>query len=217
MPRPARMDAVKLQLLLGGSAQSHPCTAALWTCCRHLGQQLPDAARHLEAVAGAGRAEDDLQRGREGSAKYGSIRGRRTHYCALSSPPHLCPPIQSSPHTTTPPTYLRMLGVPVNDEVPVRSVGEHARAVVEQPPVGRGEECAHAAPQGLLVGTGQAAVDVVGVHHLVEVVVQPDLEACGRRERRGLVREAAGLLGACRATRFEAEGLGQGQHYPSGY
>ena len=110
-----------------------------------------------------------------------------------------------------------MLGVPVNDEVPVRSVGEHARAVVEQPPVGRGEECAHAAPQGLLVGTGQAAVNVVGVHHLVEVVVQPDLEACGRRERRGLVREAAGLLGACRATRFEAEGSGQGQHYPYGY
>ena len=73
--------------------------------------------------------------------------------------------------------------MPVDDEMPVGRVGEHAGPVGEHPAVGRGEEGPHALPERLLVVAAHGPVDGVGVGHLVEVVVQANLESCSGQRR----------------------------------
>src|SRR5215207_2240951 len=84
---------------------------------------------------------------------------------------------------------LRVVGVPVYDEVVVRSVGEHAGLQVHRGPAAVREVSFGEAPEELLVVVVGLAVDLVGASGLTQVEVLAELEA--RHAEDGEAVEAA--------------------------
>ena len=76
-----------------------------------------------------------------------------------------------------------MQRMPVDDEVPIGGVGEHAGAMGKDLALGsRLEECPHSTPQGLLILGIHGPVHPVGVNNLTDELRSPSVLKIGANE-----------------------------------